>query len=99
MTNTHEEALKEIKRLFCFGNDTECAFYLNKLGKCNNCALNTAKEALEKQIPKKPQNTRRFLIGTSAGAIKNCICCGHEVFEKFAFCPNCGQRQDWSEEE
>lgn len=50
MTNIHEEALKEIKRLFCFGNDTECAFYLNKLGKCNNCALNTAKEALEKQI-------------------------------------------------
>lgn len=91
---THEEAIKEIKRLFCFGNDTECAFYLNKLGKCNNCALNTAKEALEKQIPKKPiERIEGWLYW-------ECPSCGAEVGENMVYkvqrCA-CGQALDWSE--
>lgn len=62
----------------------------------------TAIEALEKQIPKKPN------ITIHNGYCGNCGCawgydrlsteerCGYTYFQ---YCPACGQRIDWSEEE
>lgn len=50
-------------------------------------------QALEKQIPKKPDFTedKEFAL---------CPCCnGKGLFDKQKYCDNCGQKLDWSEEE
>ncbi len=66
-------------------------------------ALNMAVEALEKQIPKKPN-----LSGDSCDKDGNliydtydCPSChtSYEMeYEKYDHCPSCGQALDWSEE-
>ena len=51
-------------------------------------ALNTAVEALEKQIPKKPKNRE----GTT---YFYCPCCdSNNIYE---YCGECGQALDWSD--
>jgi len=54
------------------------------------------KEALEKQIPKKPINISVPQYDVKIGC---CISCGqwNNIYKKF--CPNCGQAIDWSVEE
>lgn len=58
-------------------------------------AIDTAIEALEKQIPKKPITTKDGNKSCSCGLvvqtgyIRNCL----------YYCDNCGQAIDWSEEE
>ena len=53
-------------------------------------------EALEKQIPKKPRETRCALM---------CARCGHKITEKGCkklyrnYCKKCGQAIDWSDDE
>lgn len=64
--------------------------------------LKVAKSALEKQIPKKPD-----LINDGYDDNCNliydtwiCPCCQTEYeldYDKYQYCPNCGQRIDWSE--
>ena len=63
---------------------------------CDNCEINLAIEALEKQMPKKPRETRCALM---------CANCGHKITEigckklnRF-YCKKCGQAIDWSDEE
>ena len=52
--------------------------------------------ALEKQIPKKPRETRCALM---------CASCGHKITEKGCkklnrrYCKKCGQKIDWGNEE
>lgn len=49
-------------------------------------------QALEKQIPKKPDFTedKEFAL---------CPCCnGKGLLDKQKYCDNCGQKLDWSEE-
>ena len=58
-------------------------------------ALGLAIQALEKQIPKKPDFTedKEFAL---------CPCCnGKGLFDKQKYCDNCGQKIDfdWSDEE
>ncbi len=48
---------------------------------------NTAIEALEKQLPKKPE-----LINNG---ISVCQECGAKVFRHYDFCRDCGQKLDW----
>ena len=54
------------------------------------------KSALEKQIPKKPRETRCALM---------CANCGHKITEKGCkklnrfYCKKCGQALDWSDTE
>lgn len=58
----------------------------------------TAIEALEKQIPKKPLNQSEEYDRTYG----NCPCCGEMVVDypdDFRVCSNCGQVIDWGEEE
>ncbi len=55
-------------------------------------ALQIASNALEKQMPKKPNFTedKEFAL---------CPCCnGNGLADKQKYCDNCGQRLDWSEE-
>lgn len=55
-------------------------------------AMRIAIQALEKQIPKKPDFTedKEFAL---------CPCCnGKGLFDKQKYCDNCGQKIDWSEE-
>jgi len=66
--------------------------------------LEIAKEALEKQIPKKP--TFEADGYDDSGELNYdtwiCPCCEehYEVdYDKYDFCPNCGQAIDWNEEE
>lgn len=53
-------------------------------------------EALEKQIPKKPRETRCALM---------CARCGHKITEKGCkklyrnYCKKCGQAIDWGDDE
>ena len=59
-------------------------------------AYDLAIEALEKQIPKKPRETRCTLM---------CSSCGHMITEKGCkklnrlYCKKCGQAIDWSDDE
>lgn len=59
-------------------------------------ALSMAIEALEKQVPKKPRETRCALM---------CANCGHKITEKGCkklnrnYCKKCGQRILWEVEE
>ena len=58
-------------------------------------AYDLAIEALEKQIPKKPRETRCTLM---------CSSCGHKITEKGCkklnrlYCKKCGQAIDWSDD-
>lgn len=58
-------------------------------------AIDTAIEALEKQIPKKP------ILRKCDNA--DCPCCGHSVNAFITtydyYCGRCGQKLDWSENE
>jgi hypothetical protein len=55
-------------------------------------AYSMAIQALEKQMPKKPDFTedKEFVL---------CPCCnGKGLLNKQKYCDNCGQKLDWSEE-
>lgn len=56
-------------------------------------AMRMSIQALEKQIPKKPDFTedKEFAL---------CPCCnGKGLLDKQKYCDNCGQKLDWSDEE
>lgn len=65
-------------------------------------AIETAIQALEKQIPKKViwENEKNGKIYSFHWAC--CPNCGNELFDieigEFKFCSDCGQTLDWSEE-
>ena len=64
--------------------------------------LDTAIEALEKQLPKKPtyEGDGYAPDGTFIWDEWLCPNCGsrYEVdYDDYSYCPNCGQRLDWSE--
>lgn len=63
---------------------------------------NTAIEALEKQLPKKPnfEGDGYAPDGTSVYDTWECPNCGecYEVdYDDYDYCPKCGQKIDWSE--
>lgn len=66
--------------------------------------LEVAKTALKKQIPKKPDLINDGWDNTGYLALLYdtwiCPCCQTEYeldYDKYEYCPNCGQRIDWSE--
>ena len=87
---THEEAIKNINALnaVCGQKDLYDAEFEN--------ALALAIDALEKQIPKNPRETRCALM---------CARCGHKITEKGCkklyrnYCKKCGQAIDWRDAE
>lgn len=57
--------------------------------------LQTIKKALEKQIPKKPIEARRWLYDN--GLI--CPVCSYSIYKlSFSYCHNCGQKIDWEKQ-
>ena len=60
-------------------------------------------EALEKQIPKKPDfEADGYADGQLVYDTWICPCCGvhYEVdYDDFKYCPECGQAIDWSDKE
>ena len=81
-----KQAVEEIKSALSYG----CGDYISQQ------VLDTALIALEKQIPKKPRETRCALM---------CANCGHKITEKGCkklnrlYCKKCGQAIDWSDTE
>lgn len=55
-------------------------------------AYQMAESALENQIPRKPV---RVLVGQNGSSTDGCPHCKREFYEKFNFCPKCGQAIDW----
>lgn len=71
---------------------------------CSSCVIqkimNAYGEALEKQIPKKPNNIK-FIFDFSGNYYTmqgDCPNCGEELFRSSRFCDKCGQALDWGEE-
>lgn len=58
-------------------------------------ASQTAIEALEKQIPKKPFDYEE--CGVTRYKTGRCSYCGEFVVQHYKHCPECGQAIDWSE--
>lgn len=91
---TYKEALKSAeKRLFTMRAERAFCKYPPTLMMETIDFLKTAKEALEKQIPRKPVEN-----GYRDGELV-CPYCGSELDDiyKPRFCDYCGQRLDWSE--
>ena len=92
---TPQEALENLKNIL----DYEVDYNPYKL------ALNMAINALEKQIPKKPngiydenkceKDKKEFYY--EQVLIGQCPSCNQEVQEGMKFCMDCGQAIDWSE--
>lgn len=80
---------EEVKELFEYCLSEECT---DDLGAIQD-ELTIALEAVEKQIPMKPRETRCSLM---------CGRCGHKITEKGCvkanrlYCKKCGQKIDWN---
>lgn len=65
-----------------------------------NEALNMAIKALEKQLPQYPiYEADGYTDGVLVYDTWICPCCGHHYevdYDDYDYCPNCGQRIDWS---
>lgn len=78
---TENEAIKE------FQQNIDMPFGSNISREASELAI----QALEKQIPKKPDFTedKKFAL---------CPCCnGKGLLDKQKYCDNCGQKLDWSD--
>lgn len=75
------------ERLVCILNN-------NQFTKADKKAMYLAINAINKQIPKKPRETRCALM---------CASCGHKITEKGckklnrSYCKKCGQKIDWED--
>lgn len=83
---TYEEALHEINTMV-YRNTDDFSMTISK--ECYKMII----EALEKQIPKKPDSGYDIFYGEDA---KLCPVCGDP--NPNTYCGTCGQRLDWSDE-
>ena len=99
---TENEAIKNIKDILDECTESEEAVcYVTDV---NAPDLKMAIKALEKQIPKKPtyEGDGYAPDGTFIWGEWICPCCGrrYEVdYDDYDYCPDCGQKLDWSNEE
>ena len=100
--NREEEAIRYIKDNVCYGQE-ECFDGICKSTEDNPCAIEIAIEALEKQIPKMPVTRtiyNKYLQQKETTRV--CPVCGidtpvpRELSSWESWCPDCGQRIDWS---
>jgi rubrerythrin len=100
---TENEAIEKLKNMRLFmqieDENNDCEFTEDDY-KANEMAI----RALEKQIPKKPtyEGDGYAPDGTLVYDTWICPCCGkrYEVdYDDYTYCPNCGQKLDWSDEE
>ncbi len=84
-----QEAIEHLK---------EITGWANFWGGCYNdklVAIDTAIEALEKQIPKKPMDA---ITSDNEFICMICSCCQVAVEFNDVYCKRCGQKLDWGEE-
>ena len=99
---TENEAIKNIKDILDECTESEEAVcYVTDV---NAPALEMAIKALEKQIPKNPTYDGDGYApdGMFIWDEWICPCCGrrYEVdYDDYDYCPDCGQKLDWSNEE
>ena len=84
---------EDAKAIFLLEHCAERCDGYHKDDACENCEINAAIEALEKQIPKKPEIKDGYYV---------CPICG--VYQETSegnppYCINCGQRILWEVEE
>lgn len=91
---TYEEAIEIISSNICY-NLLGCMDGFCKHTDEKPCAVQMAREALEKQIPKKPSGTLT-ISGISRYKSGNC---GSAIVMAYKYCPSYGQAIDWSEGE
>lgn len=73
---------------------------------CENCEINAAINALEKQIPKpvvakklnEPVTIGRATFGKGTNILAICPSCGGWVNKYHRYCQECGQAIDWEVE-
>ena len=83
---TAQEAIKVIETNFC----DECI-----MTSCEHCAHGKAKQALEKQIPKKPYfGTVHNYTTYYCDGCKKFV--GFYDTRTYEYCHNCGQKLDWN---
>ena len=85
--------IEDIKAIFLLEHCAERCDGYQRDDTCKNCEINAAIEALEKQIPKKPEIKNEYYV---------CPVCG--VYQETSegnppHCINCGQRLLWEVEE
>ena len=100
---TKNEAIKNLKDIL--GECTESEKAVCYVTSVDAPALGMAINALEKQIPKKPEyEAGGYADGELVYDYAKCPICGHD-FEYgindwgCEHCSNCGQKLDWSDEE
>lgn len=84
LADDYSAVLKEAKSMGC--NEVKALYNISLKN------MEMIVQALEKQIPKKPDFTedKEFAL---------CPCCnGNGLADKQKYCDNCGQKLDWSEE-
>ena len=89
---------EDAKAIFLLEHCAErCEGYQND-DACENCEINAAIKAIDKQIPKKPEPKK-----DASGEYYVCPICG--VYQEYLtdgkppYCVNCGQALDWQEVE
>ena len=85
--------IEDAKAIFLLEHCAERCDGYQKDDACENCEINAAIKALEKQIPKKPEIKDEYYV---------CPVCG--VYQETSegnppYCINCGQRILWEVEE
>jgi hypothetical protein len=100
---TESEAIEKLKNMRLFmqieDENNDCKFTEDDY-KANEMAI----QAFEKQIAKKPtyEGDGYAPDGTLIYDTWICCCCDkrYEVdYDDYDYCPNCGQKLDWSDEE
>ena len=85
--------IEDAKAIFLLEHCAERCDGYQKDDACDNCEINAAIKALDKQIPKKPEIKDEYYV---------CPVCG--VYQETSegnppYCINCGQRLLWEVEE
>ena len=90
--SNEQEIIDELQECLDIGNNDKIALYPEEVQMCI--------DALEKQIKKKIE---RYSCNTIGEMTFNCPSCNLEYYvtdyEDFNYCPNCGQKIDWNEED
>lgn len=107
MKNKYQEALEELCSR-CYVESEKCTCHARyKGGKCNNnCEYRqTLQELINKEeIPMKVDKTtirKEDMTGEGYYFLPFACCpnCKRDVFEDDEYCPHCGQRLDWSDDD
>ena len=81
---------EDAKAIFLLEHCAERCDGYQKDDACENCEINVAIKAIEKQIPKKPKLHREFEVLGIIHEIYLCPSCG-AMLDTEDYCTNCGQ--------